>query len=59
MNIKIILKSILNLYLEGHSSSIHCIQILSDEMLVSGSADNTIKIWNFKNGDCIKTLEGK
>jgi WD40 repeat protein len=26
--------------------------------LVSGSADETVKLWNPKNGECLKTLHG-
>jgi WD40 repeat protein len=32
--------------------------ILVDGMVATGSSDNSIKIWNPKNGDLMKTLEG-
>lgn len=27
-------------------------------MLLSGSYDNTIKLWNINNGECIRTMYG-
>jgi len=42
----------------GHTSSIFSLAVLSDRSLISGSSDKTIKIWNIKTGECIKTLEG-
>ena len=32
--------------------------LIFDYKLVSGSMDNTIKIWDIKSGSCIKTLKG-
>lgn len=29
-----------------------------DEILATGSADRTIKLWNYKTGKCLKTLQG-
>ena len=35
--------------LQGHTDEIHCIGITSDnKFIVSGSADMTLRIWNFK-----------
>jgi WD40 repeat protein len=31
---------------------------LGGDFLASGSNDNTVKIWNFKTGACLKTLSG-
>ena len=28
----------------------------NNKFIVSGSYDNTIKIWDFKKGNCLKTL---
>ncbi len=30
----------------------------SEKYIVSGSSDRTIKIWDFKTGECLKNLEG-
>jgi len=44
--------------LTGHTSDANALTVLSDGSLVSGSNDNTIKIWDVKNGQTIKTLTG-
>ena len=46
------------LTLTGHTSDVNALTVLSDGSLVSGSDDNTIKIWDIKNGQTIKTLTG-
>jgi WD40 repeat protein len=43
----------------GHSESINCIAITPNgQMLVSGSEDNTLKLWDLDTGECLATLEG-
>ena len=45
--------------LKGHESWITSIAISPDgKFLASGSADKTIKIWDFKTGAHIKELKG-
>lgn len=44
--------------LEGHTNSVFCFEIISDEIIISGSADSTIKCWNILTSECMKTLEG-
>ena len=45
--------------LTGHTSFINCLTISPDgKTLVSGSADNTIRLWNFTTGEALKTLTG-
>jgi WD40 repeat protein len=34
------------------------LQVLSGEMIASGSGDHLIKIWNLKTGKCLNTLYG-
>ncbi|ORX58473.1 WD40 repeat-like protein [Piromyces finnis] len=44
---------------EGHTDSVMCLQI--DEarsLMLTGSYDHTIKMWNTDTGKCIRTLEG-
>ena len=37
---------------------VNCVIQLTDGTLVSGSDDATIKQWNIKTGECLRTLEG-
>jgi COMPASS component SWD3 len=43
----------------GHSDSINAVTISPNgKVIVSGSEDNTIKLWYLKTGECLATLEG-
>jgi len=44
--------------LTGHIGWVYSLTVLPDGSLVSGSSDKTIKIWDVKNGQNIKTLTG-
>ncbi|KAL6054563.1 SCF ubiquitin ligase complex subunit cdc4 [Balamuthia mandrillaris] len=44
--------------LSGHKGWILDLQSLSHGRLASGSRDKTIKIWNWKTGECLQTLKG-
>ncbi|WP_243713863.1 NB-ARC domain-containing protein [Nostoc sp. 106C] len=47
------------LTLEGHTNWIRSVAFSPDgEILVSGSDDKTLMLWNTKTGQCLKTLEG-
>eukprot|EP00947_MAST-08B_sp_MAST-8B-sp1_P004781 g4781.t1 len=46
----------LQITLEGHSSRVMSVA-WNGKLLASGSADNTIKIWDTESGECVKTLE--
>lgn len=44
---------------DGHTAPIRALSLSADgTLLVSGSADNTIKIWDMSNGKLLKTLKG-
>ena len=44
---------------KGHSGAIKSVSIsLDGKYIVSGSHDKTIKIWDIKTAECLKTLEG-
>ncbi|KAI1367765.1 quinon protein alcohol dehydrogenase-like superfamily [Xylaria arbuscula] len=40
-----------------HENGVTCLQF-DDNMLATGSYDNTIKIWNIEKGEVVRTLEG-
>jgi WD40 repeat protein len=50
--------------LKGHTNGITCLKILQiprlfiSELVVSGSADEKIKIWKSLSGECVHTLTG-
>lgn len=43
--------------MEGHSGPVLALQFLANGQFVSGSKDGVIKVWNFKEAKCIKTIE--
>ena len=43
--------------LNGHKRGIACLQY-HDRLVVSGSSDNTIRLWDIECGACLRTLEG-
>ena len=45
--------------LEGHSDNVYSVAYSPDgTKIISGSGDNTVKIWNANTGQCLQTLEG-
>ena len=45
--------------LDGHSNSVNAVALAADgRTIVSGSTDNTIKVWDLNSGDCLRTLDG-
>lgn len=43
--------------LEGHKDCVRSI-FVKDNLIISGSYDNTIRIWDIESCKCLKTLEG-
>ena len=43
---------------EGHLSSITCALALSDGRIVSGSDDNSLRVWDTSDGQCLQVLTG-
>ncbi|KAM0793689.1 hypothetical protein ACM66B_001116 [Microbotryomycetes sp. NB124-2] len=44
-------------WLKGHTDSVYCIQF-DDRHVISGSRDQTIRIWDLRSAECIKVLTG-
>ncbi|KAI9015716.1 WD40-repeat-containing domain protein [Phycomyces nitens] len=44
-------------YLDGHLQGVYCVQF-DDQKIVTGSRDTTIKIWDARSYQCIRTLRG-
>ncbi len=45
--------------LMGHSGAVSSVAITADgHYAVSGSADNTLRVWDLETGQCLKTLQG-
>ena len=43
----------------GHTNTVRCVQMSHEkEIVISGSYDETIKIWCLKTGRCQETLRG-
>ena len=46
-------------YPEGHSGKVSCLAITPDgKRCVSGSTDNTLRVWSLDSGRCLLTLKG-
>ena len=43
---------------QGHTNGVQCVAKLTDTTFVSGSKDNTLKLWNIVNNHAIRTYEG-
>jgi F-box/WD-40 domain protein MET30 len=43
--------------LQGHTDGVSCLQF-NDCILVSGSYDHTIRIWDIESGECLRVLRG-
>ncbi|KAF9185085.1 hypothetical protein BGZ51_002959 [Haplosporangium sp. Z 767] len=41
----------------GHKDGVMCLQF-DDSFLITGSYDNTAKVWNIETGECLRTLTG-
>jgi WD40 repeat protein len=40
----------------GHSASVNCLFIYNSSVFLSSAEDGTVKLWNIKTGDCLRTL---
>lgn len=44
-------------FLAGHSEVVTCLAFLNEGLLASGSSDSTVRIWDTRNRQLLKTLE--
>ena len=44
--------------LYGHDDSVNSLELVSGDLLASGSADDTVKLWRVSSGECVRTLVG-
>jgi WD40 repeat protein len=44
--------------LQGHTSNVYGLKVISSNVLASGSDDRTIKLWSINDGSLIRTLTG-
>lgn len=44
--------------LQSHKAEVSAVKIVNNKYIVSGSYDNTIKVWDLESGNLINTLDG-
>ena len=44
--------------IQGHEFPVDCVVALADGRVVSGSSDNTLRVWNPDTGECLQVLQG-
>ncbi|KAF2163350.1 hypothetical protein M409DRAFT_57631 [Zasmidium cellare ATCC 36951] len=42
---------------KGHTNGVMCLQF-DDNVLITGSYDSTVKVWDINSGECLRTLTG-
>ena len=46
------------LWVDAARPQVKCLTVLSNDLIVSGSKDRTLKLWEPSSGDCLQTLRG-
>ena len=44
--------------LTGHRNTVRAVAVVDAQRVVSGSDDNTLKLWDLESGRCVQTLTG-
>jgi glucose repression regulatory protein TUP1 len=44
-------------FLRGHSKDVYTLEFINKNELISGSGDETLRIWDIKTGDCKNTIK--
>ncbi|KAH0541335.1 hypothetical protein FGG08_004173 [Glutinoglossum americanum] len=47
--------NVIGCYLSGHTDSVYCVQF-DDDKIITGSRDQTIRVWDIRTGDCTKII---
>ncbi|CAK4020576.1 E3 ubiquitin ligase complex SCF subunit sconB [Lecanosticta acicola] len=42
---------------KGHTNGVMCLQF-TDNVLITGSYDTTVKVWDINTGECVRTMNG-
>lgn len=42
--------------MKAHTADVFCVD-MNDEIIVTGSGDKTIRLWDKRNGKCIRTVK--
>eukprot|EP00127_Corallochytrium_limacisporum_P000340 Clim_evm35s11 gene=Clim_evmTU35s11 len=47
-----------HLALSGHTKSVFCVELLDHRRLLSGAFDHSVRLWDIKKKQCIRTFQG-
>ena len=45
--------------LKGHTQDVYALEFLDEDRIVSGSGDQTLKLWSVSEGECLATIQSK
>ena len=43
---------------QGHTGPVSCLAVSGNSLVVSGSYDNSLRVWDLRAGDCLRELKG-
>ena len=45
--------------LKGHAQDVYALEFIDEERIVSGSGDQSLKLWNVTTGECLSTIKNE